>query len=67
MSNKILVGIVDDNPAIAVQLKENLSASGNIEVVFSASNGEAALSSLQTIRTATGNTDGYRNAGNERH
>ncbi len=49
MSNKILVGIVDDNPAIAVQLKENLSASGNIEVVFSASTGEAALSSLRKL------------------
>lgn len=46
MSNKILVGIVDDNPILSEQLKENLSAADNIEVVFTASNGKEALEIL---------------------
>lgn len=49
MSNKILVGIVDDNPILSEQLKENLSVAENIEVVFTASNGEEALNLLPKL------------------
>lgn len=51
MSNKILVGIVDDNPILSEQLKENLSVAENIEVVFTASNGEEALNLLPKLAT----------------
>lgn len=49
MSNKILVGIVDDNPILSEQLKENLSVAENIEVVFTAANGEEALKLLPKL------------------
>lgn len=49
MSNKILVGIVDDNTLLAQQLQENLSAAENIEVVMIASSGEDAIRKLPAL------------------
>ncbi len=49
MNNSILVGIVDDNPVLSEQLKENLSVSDNIEVVFTAANGEEAINQLTKL------------------
>lgn len=49
MAEKILVGIVDDNLALCEQIKENLSLSENIDVVFTAINGEDAVSRLLKI------------------
>lgn len=46
MTKKIRAGIVDDNTVLAAQLKENLSATDHIEVVFTAVNGEEAISKL---------------------
>lgn len=46
MNDIIRVGIVDDNLTLAEQLKENLSAADNISVVFTAANGEEAISKL---------------------
>lgn len=43
------MGIVDDNPILSEQLKENLSVAENIEVVFTASNGEEALNLLPKL------------------
>lgn len=45
------MGIVDDNPILSEQLKENLSVAENIEVVFTASNGEEALNLLPKLAT----------------
>lgn len=44
--SKILAAIVDDNATLANQLKENLQATGNIEIIFIAANGEEALTQL---------------------
>lgn len=49
MEEKILVGIVDDNPVLSEQLKENLSLAGHIEVVFTAANGEEAIYRLSKL------------------
>lgn len=49
MTKKILVGIVDDNVALVQQLKENIVASGNIEVCLTATDGKDALEQLALI------------------
>lgn len=48
--NTVTVAIVDDNALLAGQLKENLQASGTVDVLFTAPNGEAALQALQQCR-----------------
>jgi DNA-binding NarL/FixJ family response regulator len=49
MQEKIRVGIIDDNPVLSAQLKENLSMSEHIEVLFTAANGEEAIQILPTL------------------
>lgn len=49
MANKILVGIVDDNAELVNQLKENIVATGNIEICLTAANGKEALDKLAFI------------------
>ena len=50
MSEKITIGIVDDNAALLQQLKENLTGAGNIEILFTAAHGEEALQKLPTLK-----------------
>lgn len=50
MSDKISVGIVDDNTTLCGQIRENLAMAGNIEVVFSASNGQEALEKMAELQ-----------------
>ena len=49
MIKKILVGIVDDNVELMQQLKENIVATGNIEVCLTATDGKEALQQLALI------------------
>ena len=49
MTKKILVGIVDDNAELVQQLKENIVATGNIEVCLTATDGKDALQQLALI------------------
>lgn len=46
MNDKIYIAIVDDNTTLCDQIKENIDAAGNIEVLFTAFNGEDALQKL---------------------
>lgn len=50
MKNPVEIVIVDDNAALLEQLKENLSSSENISVMFTAFNGEDLLTKLSTAK-----------------
>ncbi|MBL7726387.1 MAG: response regulator transcription factor [Dinghuibacter sp.] len=49
MNENILVGIVDDNAALCLQIKENITSAGNIEVCFMAQNGQDAVQKLAAL------------------
>jgi len=48
MSKVIRIGIIDDNAALLQQLAQNLTAFENIDIVFTAPNGMAALKEIET-------------------
>lgn len=50
MSFPVTIGIVDDNPAFLMQLKDNLSVFTEISILFTALNGEDALQQLQACK-----------------
>ncbi len=47
MNEVVTLGIVDDNPAFLMQLKENLSLFDEVSILFTAQNGEDALQKLE--------------------
>lgn len=49
MNRAIRIGIVDDNPVLLEQLRQNLSSFDEVDVVFTASNGEDALRNVEQL------------------
>lgn len=50
MHNPITIAIVDDNPALLQQLKQNLGFFDHLVILFTAENGQAALEQLERCK-----------------
>jgi len=51
MAQTVTVGIVDDNAAFLMQLKENLSPFEEVAILFTAQNGEDVLKQLELCKS----------------